>query len=194
MFKPTVAASLLGAVIFASAVVPASAEESAFKGNTPGIQCANATEQAARIGTVSEAATLACKHALNWSHFIRDERGQAYSNVGVLHLIQGQYQLAIVDFDAALRQGVEQSSVLNDRGLAQAALHNYQAARDDYSAALSEAKANRERIYFNRAMAEEDLGNMKAAYLDYRKATELAPNWDKAAKELSRFTVAHPMV
>ena len=43
--------------------------------------------------------------------------------------------------------------------------------------------------YFNRAMAKEDLGDIKGAYEDYRKALELEPNFVLAANELKRFRV-----
>ena len=49
-----------------------------------------------------------------------------------------------------------------------------------------------EKAYFNRALANEGLDDMKAAYLDYMKALELAPNWDAPRHELSRFTVENP--
>ena len=193
MFKSIAAGTFFGALIFVSNLSPALADDAnALKGNNPGIRCARAAEAASRSGTVSAAASLACQQAVGWAHFVKDEMGPALSNNGVLHLIRGEYQAAVTDFNAALREGADQVSVLNDRGFAQAAQHNYQAAAEDYTAALAKATANQERIYFNRAMAEEDLGNLKAAYLDYRKAAELAPGWEKAAKELARFKVAHP--
>ena len=49
-----------------------------------------------------------------------------------------------------------------------------------------------EKAYFNRALANEGLDDMKAAYLDYMKALELAPNWDAPRHELTRFTVENP--
>ena len=46
-----------------------------------------------------------------------------------------------------------------------------------------------QKAYFNRALAYEGLDNLKAAYFDFRKAQELAPEWDQPGKELSRYTV-----
>jgi tetratricopeptide (TPR) repeat protein len=189
MFKSTFAAATMGTLMLVSAAGPVQAEEA---GKTPAIRCAAAVEAASRSGSVTEAATHSCQQALGWAHFVPDELGPVLSNNGVLHLIRGDYQAAIADFNAALRAGAEASSTLNDRGLAEAGLRNYQAAVDSYGQALAKATGNQERIYFNRAMAEEDIGNVKAAYLDYRKAAELAPNWPKAAAALSRFKVSHP--
>ena len=190
MFKPTfITAAALSALMLIST---ASAGRAAETGKTPALRCAAAVEAASRSGTVTDAATQTCQQALGWAHFVPDELGPVLSNNGVLHLIRGDYQAALTDFNAALRAGAEASSTLNDRGLAEAGLHQYQAAVDSYGQALAKATANQERIYFNRAMAQEDLGNLKAAFLDYRKANELAPNWRKAANELSRFKVAYP--
>ena len=186
-------ASMLAVTIGLSGVSPALADDAtAIHGKTPAARCASATEAASRTGIVSAAATIACKQAVGWAHFAPDEMGAVLANNGVLNLVRGDYQAAIADFDGALREGGDQAQALNNRGLAEASLHRYDAAAADYTAALSKSTDHAERIYFNRAMAEEDLGNIKAAFLDYRKASELAPQWQKAAKELSRFKVSYP--
>ena len=41
-------------------------------------------------------------------------------------------------------------------------------------------------------MANEGLGDLKAAYQDYSKAAELNPAWDAPKNELARFTVKRP--
>jgi adenosine deaminase len=41
--------------------------------------------------------------------------------------------------------------------------------------------------YFARAVAHEGLGNLGAAYRDYRQAAALAPQWGLPARELRRF-------
>ena len=46
-----------------------------------------------------------------------------------------------------------------------------------------------ERAYFNRALAEERLDNVKGAYYDYLRAAELAPTWAAPQEELKRFSV-----
>ena len=47
-----------------------------------------------------------------------------------------------------------------------------------------------EKAYFNRALAEERLDDLKAAYADYQKALELKPDWVIAKTELARFHVS----
>ena len=48
--------------------------------------------------------------------------------------------------------------------------------------------------YFNRGEAQEASGNLVAAYHDYRKAQELAPNFQPASQELARFSVTERRV
>ncbi|MGE0046032.1 MAG: tetratricopeptide repeat protein, partial [Hyphomonadaceae bacterium] len=45
------------------------------------------------------------------------------------------------------------------------------------------------KAYFNRALAYEAMGNVRAAYADYRRAQELSPSWDAPQRELARYTV-----
>ena len=41
-------------------------------------------------------------------------------------------------------------------------------------------------------LVQESLGDARAAYYDYRKAQELAPDWLLPARQLKRFTVSRP--
>ena len=46
-----------------------------------------------------------------------------------------------------------------------------------------------EKAYYNRAIANEELGRVKEAYYDYLKAAELKPEWEQPKMQLTRFTV-----
>ncbi len=43
--------------------------------------------------------------------------------------------------------------------------------------------------YYGRALANEDVGNVKAAYADLQRATSLKPKWDAPARDLARYQV-----
>ena len=43
--------------------------------------------------------------------------------------------------------------------------------------------------YYDRAIANEALGNFKAAYEDYRQALTLAPDFTRASDQLKRFRI-----
>ena len=44
--------------------------------------------------------------------------------------------------------------------------------------------------YYGRALANEDVGNLKAAYTDLQQATSLKPNWDAPRRDLARYKVS----
>ena len=49
-----------------------------------------------------------------------------------------------------------------------------------------------EKAYYNRGLANEGLDDVKAAYFDYLRALELAPQWEIPQRELRRFSVVKP--
>ncbi len=49
-----------------------------------------------------------------------------------------------------------------------------------------------EKAWFNRGLANEGLGDLKAAYRDYTRAAELKPDWTPPRTELARFKVRRP--
>ena len=59
----------------------------------------------------------------------------------------------------------------------------------NFDRALTFNPAHPEKVYFNRALAREDMGDIKGAYADYRQASQLNPLWDKPKRELARFKV-----
>ena len=67
--------------------------------------------------------------------------------------------------------------------------NRYDEARDDFDHAIALNPGNVHVAYFNRGEAQEALGNLVAAYRDYRHAQELAPDFKPAGLELARFQV-----
>jgi tetratricopeptide (TPR) repeat protein len=43
--------------------------------------------------------------------------------------------------------------------------------------------------YYSRAILHERNGNVRQAYADYKRALELAPDWDDPAEDLKRYVV-----
>jgi tetratricopeptide (TPR) repeat protein len=73
------------------------------------------------------------------------------------------------------------------RGTALVELGRYAEAVDALTLALTLNPDRPERAYFYRAAANEELGRASAAYADYRRAAELAPDWGSPRTELTRF-------
>ena len=100
-----------------------------------------------------------CSLALSDDFLPRQVRAVTYVNRSVLHLRRHESRLALGDANEAI----------------------------DLQTALSQEDAAR--AYFYRANANEDLGNNRAAYDDYRHAAELSPNWAAPRTELARCQV-----
>ena len=77
-----------------------------------------------------------------------------------------------------------------NRSAALILLERYQEARETVDQALPLASGlELQRALFNRALANEALGDIKAAYRDLKRAVELDPQFEEAKVELARYTV-----
>jgi tetratricopeptide (TPR) repeat protein len=110
-------------------------------------------------------------------------------NRGILEAAAGQDDKAIGDFTAALAQAPDLGAAYMNRGSALLRTQRYDEARADLTRAIELGVPNLHVAYFNRAEAEEASGSVTAAYHDYRKAQELAPDFKPAAEELARFSI-----
>jgi tetratricopeptide (TPR) repeat protein len=115
-------------------------------------------------------------------------------NRGILEAAAGQDDKAIADFTTALAQAPDLGAAYMNRGSALLRTQRYDEARSDLTRAIELGVANLHVAYFNRAEAEESLGSVTAAYHDYRKAQELAPDFKPAAQELARFSITRQHV
>jgi tetratricopeptide (TPR) repeat protein len=118
-----------------------------------------------------------------------DRIAAAYINRGVLHLMRSEFDKAIADSNVALALDDNLPEAAINRGAALLQTHRPADAAADFTHALEFAPAHLERVYFDRAMAREDMGDIKGAYADYRQASQLNPQWDKPKRELVRFKV-----
>jgi tetratricopeptide (TPR) repeat protein len=163
-------------------------------GTSPMQACANLATKASSAGTASYNDLITCNEALHWAHATPNDLAPALINRAVLHIARSEYGEAIADLDLALALKPGLADGFNDRGAAHWALHQNEAAKADFTRALALHPSHPERVYFNRALANEDSGDLKQAFLDYRRAAEIDPTWDKPAKELARFSVGRAPV
>jgi tetratricopeptide (TPR) repeat protein len=170
----------------------AESSSSVLRGDPDSLQrCADAAATAV-AGRVAPAGSLGyCDTAVEISTYRRDELAAAYVNRSVLRLAAGQYEGALADSDAAIhiKSIIPQAHI--NRGIALSAEKRNKEAVQAFSNALALDPSHPEIVYFDRAMAREDSGDAKGAYLDYRKAAQLAPTWDTPKQQLARFTVGH---
>lgn len=148
--------------------------------------CYLAAESAA---AVSIADIRHCDAALRETATMPRHVVATYVNRGILRLRRGDAVGAMADFDRASQLDPDEPEAYFNRG--SALLRQEQAA--PAAAAFSEALQRNTRrpalAHYGRAVANETLGNVQSAYRDYRRASELAPEWNAPRAELTRFRV-----
>ncbi|MGZ8311544.1 MAG: tetratricopeptide repeat protein [Allosphingosinicella sp.] len=110
-------------------------------------------------------------------------------NRGILRLRRNQIATAIADFDTAIRLDPMQPEAYLNKGAALIRLNNPADALGLFTVALEHNTARPAVAHFGRAVANEELGNVRDAYNDYVRASELDPDWSEPRTELRRFRV-----
>jgi tetratricopeptide (TPR) repeat protein len=189
-FGLALALATTSAIFAAPQSFAASAASTFYAAGHAAQSCAAAAASAQKIGNASDASLAACSTAIRMAGDSDARLAAAYTNRAILHLMRAEYQDSVADSDSALKIDNQLSEALVNRGVAMLLQHRPNDAAADFTRALSLAPSNEARVYFNRAMAREDSGDLRGAYADYSQAARLEPKWDRPKQELSRFTVA----
>ncbi|HEX4303456.1 MAG TPA: tetratricopeptide repeat protein [Rhizomicrobium sp.] len=136
----------------------------------------------------TESALTFCNDALSENVTSRD-RAATYDNRGIVLLTLNQFREAEADFNRAIALRPDLGDGYLNRGAVYIAHKRYQEALDDINKSITLGVSQPPLAYFNRAVANEGLGNVRAAYDDYRQALALAPDFTLASEQLSRFKV-----
>jgi tetratricopeptide (TPR) repeat protein len=153
---------------------------------------AQACSDAVNHGETGPRIDQICTQALDTEALLADDRAGTFVNRGVVRIRDQRYPEAIKDFDIAIALKPRFGEAYANRGAARIGAHQFKEAIADLDTALSMNVLEPQKAYYNRALAYEWLDNPKAAWLDYNKALELAPDWDLVKEQLTRFTVSHP--
>jgi tetratricopeptide (TPR) repeat protein len=189
--KLNLASMIAGAALLAiSPALATSPPVQTFSGaESASYKCAVAAASAQARGAATDGDLAPCTMAVNLAGDDKGRLGAALTNRAVMHLARAEYAATIADSSAALEADGKIAEAFVNRGVALMLDGKPKDAVADITRGLALAPSHAERAYFNRAMAREDMGDFKGAYLDYREATKLDPTWDRPKKELARFTV-----
>jgi len=135
-----------------------------------------------------------CSTALDDVGLSLHDRAATYVNRGVLRTGLRHFEAALTDYDHAIAMGEHLSpadlGVTHvDRASILISLGRYNDAIEDANNALRLGTPKPEVAYYDRALAEDYLGNFKAAYYDYKQALALAPEFTPAAQQLKRYRI-----
>ncbi|MGD9968108.1 MAG: tetratricopeptide repeat protein [Hyphomonadaceae bacterium] len=177
--------ALLAGAVIAASLIPSANAAVWVVGRGPAADCyvAAATDRHDRNSIEL------CDLALNYDFLIRQDRSATHVNRGVLWMRRNEDVRALADFDASVALTPEFGEAHLMRGIALVELGRHREAIDALTQAMSMNPDRPERAYYYRAAAYEEVGDARAAYADYRRAADLAPEWRPPTVELARFRV-----
>ena len=174
----------------ALALVPLSAANAAIY--TVGGPLAEQCYQAALAQDDRGSAVDGCTRALNEEGLPKPDRAATFVNRGIVHMVRGHSAEADADFNAALAL----NSDLPDAWLNKGFLRIRDGHGREALPLLEEGikrKPQREALaYFARGVAYEQIGDLRLAYADLRRAHDMEPGWGLPSEYLSRYRVARP--
>jgi tetratricopeptide (TPR) repeat protein len=115
--------------------------------------------------------------------------GSSYNNRGVLYFAQGDLEAALRDFDEAVQLHDTLAQAHVNRGYTLVSLQRFADSIPAFTRGIELGTEEMDKAYYNRGVAHEETGNVREAYYDYLKASELNPEWQQPKNELSRFSV-----
>jgi tetratricopeptide (TPR) repeat protein len=175
----------IAAALMTLAAVQADAAVTVF-----GDEAAGQCSQAAIAGRSDASSESYCTTALNEDTLSAEDRAGTFVNRGVMKLRREEFESSRADFNAALALVPTMGEAWVNRGAMWVGEKRYQAGLDDLNKGLALGVKEKEKVYFNRALAYEGLDDEKSAYFDYQHALQLKPDWLLPQKELLRFHVS----
>ncbi len=154
-------------------------------GNSVAHACYEDAKQAAPMHTDMSN----CNRALEEEALDSRDRAATMVNRGILRMFAANDKGALADYNSAIELQPKMGDAYLNRGILYLRTEKDADAIADLTKGLSLGSTKPEAGYYSRAIAYELAGDVKSAYLDYRKASELAPAWNLPQEQLTRFQV-----
>ncbi|HEX4077275.1 MAG TPA: hypothetical protein VHX61_00165 [Rhizomicrobium sp.] len=181
--------TLAGIAVLATAAVGVQTADAAV--SVVGNGVAHSCFQFAEFGGNPTDGIATCSFALDQTALSVKDRAATFVNRGILHARDNNSDAALADYDRGIALNAALGEAYVDRGALLIVLRRYDDALADLDKGIS-LGANRLQIaYYDRAIVDEALGNIRAAYEDYKKAVDIQPDFSLATQQLARFRVVH---
>ena len=174
-------------VVSAVACLAASGAQAAV--TVLGNGAAHSCYEFAEFGGNSTDGTTTCSFALEQTTLSVKDRAATLVNRGILRARRNESEGALADYDQGIMLNPSLGEAYVDRGAVMLVLKRYDDALGDFDKGISLGANRIEIAYYDRAIVDEALGNIRAAYADYKKAVEIKPDFTLATEQLSRFRV-----
>lgn len=145
--------------------------------------------KAAEQRSISLESLGTCDRAFSEQALSEQDELATYVNRGILHMLRSNFSGADADFAAATRIDPKRAEPWLNMGILRFKQGRSAEARNLFSKALELGTDAPEIAYFGRGLANEELGNVRAAYADLSKAVQIRPSWQEPARELARYEV-----
>jgi tetratricopeptide (TPR) repeat protein len=116
-------------------------------------------------------------------------RAELLNDRGVIQARLGNNEAALQDYNGAIALDAAMGDAYVSRAGVLITLKRYDDARADIAQGMSLNAANMHVAYYSRAIVEEETGDVKGAYRDYKAALAIKPDFEPASRELARFKV-----
>jgi tetratricopeptide (TPR) repeat protein len=174
-------------VIAAAAVVLAMPAHAAI--TVLGDSLAHDCFEAAEFGGSPGEGIVTCTTALEETSISTKDRAATFINRGILKSRNDDSTGALSDYDHGLSLESDLGEGYVDRGATFIVMRRYDDAMTDINKGIALGAKRPEIAYYDRAVVDEALGDVRGAYEDYKKAVEIQPDFPLATEELARFRV-----
>lgn len=145
--------------------------------------------QSAQVHEPTYYALQTCDRALVEEALTFDDQLATYVNRGILRMFRKDFESARADFDRAIAMDPNRAEPWLNKAILHFRQGDSRAALPLFDKALALGTERPEIAYYGRALAYEDLGNLRAAYSDLKRAASLKPDWSEPALDLARYQV-----
>ncbi|MGD0143241.1 MAG: hypothetical protein ABSC92_08790 [Rhizomicrobium sp.] len=145
--------------------------------------------ESAEFGGDAGGAIATCTYALETAALPVRDRAATYINRGILKARSDDPTGALGDYNQGLELNANLGEGYVDRGAVMILFQRYDDALKDINKGIDMGAQKPEIAYYDRAIVDEALGNVRGAYEDYKKAVEIAPDFGLASEQLARFKV-----
>jgi tetratricopeptide (TPR) repeat protein len=146
--------------------------------------------QEARAGRFNAAARDICTQALDAGGGLTNhDLAGTHINRGAMEMQAKDFEAAHADFQEAIKIAPRMGEGYIGEGAYLVLMERYKDAEPLLDRGIELGVEEPEKAYYYRGMARWGQDNFKGAYLDFKKASELKPNWDLPKERLTHFQV-----
>lgn len=130
-----------------------------------------------------------CDRAFSEQALSLEDRLATHVNRGIVRMLRNDFARAQSDFDTAMQMNPKRSEPYLNMAILQFRQGKSADALPLFSKAIELGTEMPEVAYYGRGLANEEVGNVKAAYADLQRAASLKPGWDAPRRDLARYQV-----